>query len=181
MSTQYILLYSDQCVHSQNLIKEMYKYQHVYNNIVKQCIDDGKVKIPSNIKIVPALIIKHNGNFQTLQGKQVFEWLRNSTENKQQQHTQSNNLVNQHHGIESYDPITMNNSLSDSFSILNNFKPMSHCYQFINSQEGFSSANHDIVTPNENELTSIKSDTDKRLEQLMQRRNMEIPKGIQRQ
>ena len=75
----------------------------------------------------------------------------------------------------------MNSSLSDSFSILNNSKPMSHCYQFINSQEGFSSGNQDIVTPNENELNSLKSDTDKRLEQLMQRRNMEIPKGIQRQ
>ena len=180
MSTQYILLYSNQCVHSQNLIKEMYKYQHVYNNIVKQCIDDGKVKIPSNIRIVPALIIKHNGSFQTLQGKQVFEWLRNSTKN-QQQPTQSKNLVNQHHGIESYDPITMNNSLSDSFSTLSHSKPMSHCYQFINNEEGFSSINQDIVTPNENDITSIKSETDKRLEQLMQRRNMEIPKGIQRQ
>ena len=50
---------------------------HIYyfksSNIIKQCIDDGKVKIPSNIRIVPALIIKHNGNFETVSRAAEFK------------------------------------------------------------------------------------------------------------
>lgn len=183
MSEQYILLYSKQCIHSQNLIKNMYKDQELYKRVYKQCIDDPGVVIPSNITVVPALIIKSEQKFNTLQGSEVFEWLelkKNKivTNNKSFISTQAG--LNQ--GIESYDPITMNSSsMSDAFSTLDDSRPMSHCYQFIDKSSGYTKSNeNNMVTPDKNDLTSIKSDTSNQLEQLIAQRNMEVSQQINR-
>lgn len=189
MCAKYVLLYSKNCRHSERLIKDLYKDQNIYNMITRQCIDNCNFKIPSNIKVVPALIIKGDGGFQTYQGKEVFDWLdnlRNSIKMEtggtpQQQPVSGGGMTG---GIECYDPITMNNSMSDSFSSLDNTEPMSHCYQFVNDNNGFTSSiqtGASINTPSTSEIDSFKQDTNKRLEQFIAQRNMDIPRPSARQ
>ena len=58
---------------------------------------------------------------------------------------------------------------------------MTHCYQFIDKSSGYTKTNeNDMVTPNENDLTSIKSDTSNQLEQLIAQRNMEVTQQTNR-
>ena len=191
MCAQHVLLYSKNCRHSERLIKDLYKDQNIYNMITRQCIDDCKFKIPSNIKVVPALIIKGNEGYQTYQGKEVFDWLmhlRNSISQDTNRANKVNNVVPSGGmsggGIECYDPVTMNSSLSDSFSSLEDTTPMSHCYQFLNESSGFTNSIQTgvpINTPSTSEIDSFKQDTNKRLEQFIAQRNMEIPKPGPRQ
>tara|TARA_B100000780_G_scaffold150581_3_gene105194 strand:+ start:2782 stop:3357 length:576 start_codon:yes stop_codon:yes gene_type:complete len=191
MNEQYILLYSKQCIHSQNLIKSIYKDQSLYKKLYKQCIDDPGVVIPSNITIVPALIIKSDNGYETLQGSEVFKWIESKKNNTTSNNTTSNNksfISTQPDNasnslIESYDPITMNSgSLSDTFSTLDDSRPMSHCYQFIDKNSGYTKSDvNNMVTPTESDLTSMKSDTSNQLEQLIAQRNMDVTQKTQRQ
>ena len=182
MSEQYILLYSKQCVHSQNLIKSMYKDQDLYKRVYKQCIDEPGVVIPKNIKVVPALIIKSDNTYKTLEGTEVFNWLEQKKKTFLPGGNKSFISTKDNGDIESYDPITMNSgSMSDCFSSISDTRPMSHCYQFIDNNKGFTKTNvNGMVTPSEDDLTSIKSDTSNRLEQLIAQRNLEVQQPTHR-
>ena len=179
MSAQYVLLYSKHCMHSEKFIKDLYKDQNIYNLVKKQCIDNCSFKIPSTITVVPALIVKSNGRFDTFQGKEVFDWLEQMRDSFRTQQTYNEQNVSD--GISCYDPVTMNNSLSDSFSNLNDERPMSHCYQFLNQTEGFTGTNMNINTPSTNTLDSFKDDSSKKLEALIANTNMDIPNPPSRQ
>jgi len=185
MCDRHVLLYSEHCSHSERFIKELYKDQNIYNMITRQCIDNCKFKIPSNIKMVPALIIKSNDGYQTYQGKEVFDWLVNLRNQISQETNRnvSNEGPSMAGGIECYDPVTMNSSLSDSFSNLQDTAPMSHCYQFLNDNNGFTNSmgGGAITTPSTNEMDGFKQDTNKRLEQFIAQRNMDIPQPDSRQ
>lgn len=57
------------CIGVLNTLKAM----NMLNSIVKLCIDDPRVKVPPQIKIVPTLVIGATG--QMLVGQNIFLWL----------------------------------------------------------------------------------------------------------
>lgn len=103
----------------------------------------------------------------------MFEWLK-------QVNVMDNQKIKKqtpvHDGIESYDPFVMNSGLSDTFSNLDDNKPMAHCYQFIDKNSGFSGATEGIPMQKVDQPPQDSS----ALDSLIQQRNAEVPRGIMR-
>lgn len=59
------------CVGVLNALKAM----NMLNAIVKICIDDQRIRVPPQIKVVPTLVISSTG--QILVGQNIFVWLQN--------------------------------------------------------------------------------------------------------
>ena len=94
MNNTTILFYSKKCIHSQKLLKQLYKNQELYNNIYKVSIEEPSVKIPKNVKSVPTLIIKNNNNFITYVGEEVFDWFRSISVTNFNNKYENNNAPN---------------------------------------------------------------------------------------
>jgi len=129
----YILFYSNKCLHSKELLNLLYKDPDLNQKFVKINIDNANVKIPPYIKSVPSCIINSNGNKQPqlLVGSAIFKWYK-------EQHA----VVIEKKGIEDWDPISMI-GFSDSFSYLdNNNTVIKKSFAFLNE-------NNSIITPDE--------------------------------
>jgi glutaredoxin len=195
MSSQYILIYSDKCSFCKQLLDLLSssEFQHITNMIKKVKIEDKRFTIPSNIKMVPAVIIKENNQLNSWQGKDVLTWLNLKNNHvkgliaqRQQEQQQKQPMMNAQNSqmpgeILSYDPFGMGSSWSDSFSNLNDNTPMSHRFNFIDGTNGSIGQNSGIPTPQDmkNE-EKLKGDLGKALESYMAERDRGISVGIQR-
>ena len=66
-----LLFYSNNCDICKSLMDSK-----LYNKLDKICIDNIEIRkrLPSYVKQVPLIIIKHHGNQQILMGNQLNEW-----------------------------------------------------------------------------------------------------------
>ncbi len=171
----YILFYSNRCLHCKELLTLLYKDVELNQKFIKINIDTGNVKIPPYVKSVPTAIIPQNGSPGLLVGSAIFKWYN-------QRH--SKNVEQQ--GIMDWDPHTMS-GFSDGFSYLddNNKNVIKRSFAFI-------ADSHSITAPDEGKYqdnrgngrtSNSKSDLkqqefDKDFERFMSQRKNEVPATI---
>ena len=148
-----VLFYSKKCNNCIQLWKFLVSKNHL-DSFVKICIDNNK-KIPSNIRVVPAVLIKGR---QPIYNQAIYLYLNSQSlvqtntnhrpPNKVdfQKHTKLPNSLDKKpviktstNGLENildYNPIEMSSALSDSYSFIqSNPEPLDFCYEFIKNDQ----------------------------------------------
>lgn len=178
-----VLFYSKSCANCRNLWKILIEKNQL-EQFIKICIDNNK-KIPSNIRSVPAILVKGR---PPIFGQAIHMYLTSSDsslpqigagskpnfqaplnvaktlDKKPTIKTSTNGLEN----ILDFNPIEMSSSLSDSYSFIqSNPEPIDFCYQFIDSKNS--------TTTTERMPPKKGNNLDSRLQELQaSRRNMNI-------
>ena len=164
----YILFYSNKCLHCKELLNLLSKDVQINQKFTKINVDNPNIKIPPYVKSVPTAIIPVNGSPNLVSGSQIFNWF-----NKQHE-----NIV-QKQDIQDWDPHTMS-GYSDGFSYLSNDEIMKKSFSLIND-------NNSIITPDEknysndgNDKNQPKTKLDNDYENFMNQRKFEVPTGAPR-
>ena len=168
-NSDYILFYSNKCLHSKELLNLLHKDVELNQKFTKINIDNANIKIPPYVKSVPTAIITSNGEPSLLVGSQIFKWFN-------QRHAK----VVETQVIQDWDPHTMA-GYSDGFSYLTESDVMKKSFSFIND-------NDSITTPDEknysNESTKEqdqpKTKLDNDYESFMNQRKFDVPTGAPR-
>jgi hypothetical protein len=126
----YILFYSNRCLHSKELLNLLYKDVELNQKFTKINIDNPNIKVPPYIKSVPTAIITNNGEPSLMVGSSIFKWYNS-------RHAKTVELQ----GIQDWDPHTMA-GYSDGFSYLENNDVLKKSFSFLNDNET-------IITPDE--------------------------------
>jgi hypothetical protein len=165
----YILFYSNKCLHSKELLNLLYKDPQLNQKFTKINIDNTNVKIPPYVKSVPTAIITANGSPSLLVGSAIFKWYN-------QMHTKTV----EKEGIQDWDPLTMT-GYSDGFSYLSeNSDVMKKSFSFISDKDG-------IITPDEKNYSNDgnkgdkgqpKTKLDGDFESFMNQRKFDVPASI---
>ena len=171
MADDYILFYSNKCLHSKELLILLRKDPALNQKFVKINIDTGNVKIPPYVKSVPTAIITSNGQPQLMVGSAIFKWYN-------QMHTKAVETQ----GIQDWDPHTMS-GYSDGFSYLTNADVMKKTFSFVNE-------NNTIQTPDESNYSNdggsgskkdqVKTKLDGDYENFVNQRKFDVPASIPR-
>lgn len=130
-NNDYILFYSNKCLHSKELLTLLLKDVQLNQKFTKINIDNQNVKIPPYIKSVPSAIITTNGKPSLMVGSQIFKW-----------YNDLHSKIVEKQGIQDWDPHTMS-GYSDGFSYISEADVMKKSFSFIND-------NNSIITPDEN-------------------------------
>ena len=168
-NSDYILFYSNKCLHSKELINLLYKDVELNQKFTKINIDNPGIKIPPYVKAVPSAIITTNGQPNLLVGKAIFNW-----------YNQKHAKTVEAQGIQDWDPMTMS-GYSDGFSYLENSEAIKKSFSFLND-------NHSIITPDEKNYSNDskgssnqpKTQLDNDFEKYMTQRKYEIPTSAPR-
>ena len=162
-NNDYVLFYSNKCLHSKELLNLLHKDVQLNQKFTKINIDNPNIKLPSYVKSVPTAIVQINGKPNLMIGSAIFKW-----------YNQTHTKIVEQQSIQDWDPLTMS-GYSDGFSYLENADVMKKSFSFIND-------NDNIITPDEKNYSSDKSeknepktqlDTD--YESFMNQRKMESP------
>lgn len=169
-----ILFYSNYCNYCKQFNDNLNKYQDIKNKLHLFCIDNNREKVPTIIKSVPSILTKEK---KILTGKDVFNWFE-----QQQQHQQK----------EIDDPLAWHNNemgsaFSDHYSFLEadtaaeglGGNSIAHSFSFLNSNLNSNISNGGINTPQEKN-NNQKDILTKRMESLMEKRDSELPKQVNR-
>ena len=169
MSSEYVLFYSDKCMHSKELINLLYKDQELFTKFVKINIDVAKIKIPPYVKSVPTAIITTDNTPKLLVGVQIFNWY-----NENHKVTLNNNQISD------WDPLAMA-GYSDGFSYIENSTSATEKnYLYLNQME-----NSRINTPEDNNNSkkidnNSNNQIDYNYEKFMMQRENDVGKPLQR-
>jgi hypothetical protein len=166
----YILFYSNRCLHSKELLNLLYKDVELNQKFTKINIDNPSIKIPPYVKSVPSAIISNDGKPSLLVGSGIFKWY--NARHAKTVETQ---------GILDWDPHTMA-GYSDGFSYLENNDIMKKSFSFLNDSDV-------IITPDEKNYSNEgnkgsrdqpKTQLDNDFESFMNQRQYEVPKPAAR-
>jgi hypothetical protein len=165
----YILFYSNKCLHSKELLNLLHKDVQLNQKFTKINIDNPNIKIPPYIKSVPSAIITSNGQPSLMVGSQIFKW-----------YNQNHTKAVETQGIQDWDPYTMS-GYSDGFSYLTNPDVIKKSFSFLTE-------NDSIITPDEKNYSGdSKGNKDQPKTQLendydsfMSQRKMDVPSSIPR-
>jgi len=168
-NNDYILFYSNRCLHSKELLNLLYKDVELNQKFTKINIDNPSIKIPPYIKSVPSAIIPNNGEPSLLVGSAIFKWY-NARHSK----------TVESQGIQDWDPHTMA-GYSDGFSYLENSDVMKKSFSFLNDSDS-------IITPDEKNYSSDsktskdqpKTQLDSDYESFMNQRKFDVPNSAPR-
>jgi len=165
----YILFYSNKCLHSKELLNILYKDVDLNQKFTKVNIDNTNVKIPSYVKAVPTVVYGTNGKLDLMVGSAIFKWINQRKQSMQQQQQQ---------GILDWDPHTMS-GFSDGFSYLENKNDViKRSFAFINENNAISTPDIDSYQAGSGN-SSMKSEKEKRFdgeyEKFMSQRKNDIP------
>lgn len=193
--SKYILFYSKNCIHSRELLNQLYKNQGVYNKFIKIDVQNTTVKIPKCVSAVPTIIIRNpRMKPQVFTGDEVFNWYNHflsrieNRKNAQKEKSQSdlgggtNSSVG---GVLDYDPCAMS-GFSDNFSLLDDglakTNPFEHQFEFLGGRP----SNAFVGRPNFGQQSNMNEEEDKgmlgkKMEELMAQRAMEVPDAPKRE
>ena len=166
-NSDYILFYSNKCLHSKELLNLLYKDVQLNQKFTKINIDNPNIKLPPYVKAVPTAIVTTNGKANLMVGSAIFKW-----------YNQIHAKTVEVQGIQDWDPHTMA-GYSDGFSYLSdNSDVMKKSFSFVNE-------NNSITTPDEKNYSN---ETDKRnqpktqldndYETFMNQRKFDVPASI---
>jgi len=166
-NSDYILFYSNKCLHSKELLNLLYKDVELNQKFTKINIDNSNIKLPPYVKSVPTAIIPNNGSPSLLVGSAIFKW-----------YNQRHAKVVESQSIQDWDPQTMS-GYSDGFSYLTGDDVQKKSFAFIND-------NDSITTPDEKNYSSDgdkgknqpKTKLDNDFESYMNQRQHEVPASI---
>ena len=82
MSNDYILFYSNRCLHSKELLNLLYKDVELNQKFIKINIDNPNVKLPPYVKSVPTAIVPNDGQPSIMVGSNIFKWYQETHKNK---------------------------------------------------------------------------------------------------
>lgn len=168
MSDDYLLFYSNKCLHSKDFLTILSKDVKLNQKFTKINIDNKSIKLPPYVKAVPSAIITVNGQPQLLVGTAIFKWYAE---------THKKVVAQQEEKILDWDPMTMT-GYSDGFSYLDNSSdPQKKSFAFLGGNDG------SIYTPDEKSFGTnddkksggAKTELDLNYEKLMNNRNHEVP------
>ena len=181
MSNKPILFYSPKCTHSINLWKSL-KKNNLLSKIIKINVNNTQ-SIPKNITSTPTLLINnrppiigkgielylHSSNISSTTSNQSTsnQTTPNQSTSKQPHSVKSTNAG----GIQDYMPGEMSGAWSDNYSFIDNNNPISHSFEWLNS-------NNSINTSQQSSVQNSKSKNsvlDQRLELLKKKRTMDLP------
>ena len=166
--SDYVLFYSNKCLHSKELLNLLYKDPELNQKFTKVNIDNANIKLPPYVKAVPSAIISVDGKPTLMVGNSIFKWYN-------QRHTK----VVQSQSIQDWDPHTMS-GYSDGFSYISNEDVMKKSFSFITE-------NITITTPDEKSYsnddnsgkkTQEKTKLDNDFESYMDKRKYDVPASI---
>jgi len=166
--SDYILFYSNKCLHSKELLNLLYKDVQLNQKFTKINIDNPNIKIPPYVKAVPTAIVTINGKPNLMVGTAIFKW-----------YNQIHSKAVEVQGIQDWDPHTMA-GYSDGFSYLaDNSDVMKKSFSFVNE-------NNSITTPDEknysnegdNKKNQPKTQLDNDYESFMNQRKFDVPASI---
>ena len=176
-NSDYILFYSNKCLHCKELLTLLYKDAELNQKFTKINIDNNGIKIPPYVKVVPTAIINTNGQPNLLAGNAIFKWF-----------NQTHTKVVETQSIQDWDPQTMS-GFSDGFSYLENNNPViKRSFAFVSDNISISTPNPETYTDNRDSGSSngnTKSDLKKKqfdneYETFMNQRKNEVPASIPR-
>ena len=163
MSDDYVLFYSNKCLHSKELLGLLVKDVSLNQKFTKINIDNPNLKLPPYIKSVPTAIITINGRPNILVGSNIFKW-----------YQETHKKVVENQSILDWDPHTMS-GYSDGFSYISTNDVMKKSFAFLND-------NNSIITPDEknysaqsDDKTQPKTELDMDFENIVNRRKSEVP------
>lgn len=168
MSDDYLLFYSNKCLHSKDFLTILSKDVKLNQKFTKINIDNKSIKLPPYVKAVPSAIITVNGQPQLLVGTAIFKWYAE---------THKKVVAQQEEKILDWDPMAMT-GYSDGFSYLDNASdPQKKSFAFLGGNDG------SIYTPDEKSFGTnddkksggAKTELDINYEKLMNNRNHEVP------
>lgn len=191
----HLLFFSQRCPHSQRFLKELSNTPY-YHNFIHINVDEGKYKIPANVKSTPTIIVPEFN--RPLAGPEVFQWVQFKLQKAQQANPQQNQQQQfqrqQPHagGQSSGGPQAANgdsimpfsyemSGFSDNYSLLDDAKPMAHNFSFLGDRQvnpGIPSG-ADVQRMAEN--GRVKNDFDKAFETFQRQRDTEIAPPVRRQ
>lgn len=143
----HLLFFSQKCQYSQRFLKELSNTPY-YHNFIHINVDEGKYKIPSNIKSTPSIVVPEFN--RPLTGDEVFNWLQYKLKRAQEM----NNQIQENYegggkngsgsgsskstgpapsgGGDNIMPFSNEMSgFSDSYALLETAQPMEHNFSFI--------------------------------------------------
>ena len=177
------IYYSNKCQHSRELITLITK-NNVKNLFEYRCVDTSN-NIPPTIRSVPTLFVQDNQNNKLMVGEEIFNYINTLTQNNQDNNNQNIDQSNVAEG----DPAAwhineMGNSYSDMYSFIDDkSSSIGHSFSFLEGSELItnnidnSNMNMSGQMSNNNEYKDkLSQDVDK----LMQTRDNDLPRGIQR-
>lgn len=168
-NSDYILFYSNKCLHSKELLNLLHRDVELNQKFTKINIDNANIKIPPYVKSVPTAIITSNGEPSLLVGSQIFKWFN-------QRHAK----VVETQVIQDWDPHTMA-GYSDGFSYLTESDVMKKSFSFINDNDSITTPdgkNYSNESTKEQDQPKTKLDND--YESFMNQRKFEVPTGTPR-
>jgi hypothetical protein len=166
----YILFYSNKCLHSKELLNLLYKDVQLNQKFTKINVDNPNIKIPPYVKSVPTAIITINGKANLMVGSNIFKW-----------YNQTHTKATETESIQDWDPYAMS-GYSDGFSYITNPEVMKKSFSFVNE-------NNIITTPDEKNYSNDdnksgknqpKTQLDNDYETFMNSRKMDVPTSMPR-
>ena len=169
-NSDYILFYSNKCLHSKEFLTLLYKDNELNQRFTKINIDNSNIKIPPYVKAVPTAIITNNGEPNLLVGSNIFKW-----------YNQNHAKVAETQSIQDWDPHTMT-GYSDGFSYLQESDVMKKSFAFITDND------NKIVTPDEKNYSDgdkasnnqPKTELDSQYENFVNQRKFDMPSAPSR-
>ena len=163
MSDDYVLFYSNKCLHSKELLGLLVKDVSLNQKFTKINVDNPNLKLPPYVKSVPTAIITINNKPNILVGSNIFKW-----------YQETHKKVVESQSILDWDPHTMS-GYSDGFSYISTNDVMKKSFAFLND-------NNAIITPDEknysaqsDDKTQPKTELDMDFENIVNRRKSEVP------
>jgi len=167
MSDDYVLFYSNKCLHSKELLSLLVKDVSLNQKFTKINVDNANIKLPAYIKSVPTAIITINGRPNILVGSNIFKW-----------YQETHKKVVESQSILDWDPHTMS-GYSDGFSYISTNDVMKKSFAFLDD-------NNAIITPDEKNYSTQddsknqpKTELDLDFENIVNRRKSEVPAAPQ--
>lgn len=170
--SEYILFYSNKCIHCKELLTILYKDVELNQKITKLNIDSSNFKIPPYVKSVPTAIITQNGQASVLVGTAIFKW-----------YNQKHSKTVETQGIQDWDPQTMA-GFSDGFSYLENQSVIKRSFAFISDNDQISTPDPDkYLNGNSDSKSNSKSDLKQQefsqdYEKFMNQRKYDVPSPV---
>jgi len=168
-NSDYILFYSNKCLHSKEFLNLLYKDNELNQKFTKINIDNTNVKIPPYVKAVPTAIVSNNGEPSLLVGSNIFKWYN-------QRHTKTVETQ----GILDWDPHTMT-GYSDGFSYLENSNDvMKKSFAFIKDDDNIITPDEKNYSDGDKKSNQPKTELDSQYENFVNQRKYDVPASTPR-